>query len=169
MRFLARATLFLSLSLAGCSESHAPAVDGAASDTPAVGAYAGAYVMNDCGPADGRALRLILWTFPVPECSADPARPSLEFYLYGSFFPITPGATITVTPPSGGGLGDGSATACPGGTPPCRTSQDFTLTFATFTEDAEASGTYSVRHADGTTDSGSFAASWCEAFPPICG
>jgi hypothetical protein len=170
MRVVPLRTLALATALVGtgCSETHGTVGDDAGRDAPASGRYAGAYVMNECGPADGAANRLILWAFPVPECSADPAQPSLDFYLHGDFLPITAGETITVTPPSSG-LGGGRATACPGGTPPCRTSQDFTLTFATFEADVGARGTYEVRFADGTSESGSFDATWCQAFPPLCG
>jgi hypothetical protein len=84
------------------------------------------------------------------------------------FFPLVDGTSITSSA-SGGGFGNGTATACPGGTPPCQSSQTWTLTFDTFQDMNSASGSYSITWEDGSNASGRFDASWCEPFPPLCG
>lgn len=162
----------LSLLLVACSGSHLPVDDGGGGeDSGGASVYTGAYVSPECAPDDGAALRITLWEAAVPECSADPARRSLSFYLFegsSTFFPIEPPETITSSS-AGGGFGNGSATECPGGTPPCRVSQDWSLTFESFLPDAGASGTYSVTFADGETIRGRFDASWCSPAPILCG
>ncbi len=178
---LPTAALALSM-LASCTGSHGPDNDAGtpANDAATVDAatfadagtaeYAGSYVTPDCAPDDGPAIRLLMWEVPVPECSADPSHGSLELYIFGgtdSVFPITAPVTITSSG-AGGGLGNGSATECPGGTPPCRTSSDWSVTVETYEENAGASGTYTVTFA-GETVSGRFDASWCSFAPPTCG
>lgn len=168
----ARAALAcLSLILASCSDSHGRDGDASAGADGGSMSYAGAYISPDCAPDDGGALRLQLWDAPVPECSADTARRSLSFYIFqGSslFFPIEAGETITSSAASGG-FGNGSATECPGGTPPCRVSMDWSITFDTFQEDVGASGSYSITFAGGETATGRFDASWCSPGPIVCG
>lgn len=158
------ATVLATLLAFGCSESHAGG--DASTDGGGTSAYAGAYVMDECGPADGQALRVILFDGAVPECSADPDRRSLSLYLYGAIFPITAGATITSSSASGA---TASAALCPGGTPPCQTSSDLTVTFDTFVDAASASGSYTITWADGSSDAGTFAAEWCTSGPIVCG
>ncbi len=172
-------TIGLALLLLGaCSGSHGLGDDagtgedaGTSVDAATAGGYAGAYIGPECAPDDGLAYYLTLWDGAVPECSADPARRSLSFYLFegtDSFLPITAPVTINSNR-TGGGFGNGSATECPGGSPPCRTAESWTLTFETFEDDAGASGTYSLTFADGSTTSGRFDASWCSFAPPMCG
>lgn len=163
---------FSVLVLSACSATH-PASDDAGSSGSDAGAdgFVGAYMMRDCAPDDGPAYRIILYQGAVPECSADPARASLSFYFFQGtdpIFPLMSGSVVTATS-AGGGIGTGSATYCPGGTPPCQTSSDFTLTFETYEDLTRASGTYSVDLPTGTR-TGRFDASWCEGFgPPVCG
>lgn len=156
------------VALVGCGQSHAGGDAGSASDATVVGAYAGAYVARECGPDDGPALRLTLWDAAVPECGADPDRRSLDVYLHdgaSSVFPIEAGETVTSTVAAS----NGTATECPGGTPPCRSTQDWSITFTTFVQGSRAAGTYRVTFADGAGATGSFDATWCEPVPPLCG
>lgn len=176
----AHTLMFLSAALLAfaCSGSHGLGADaGPRADAPATldasgsGDYAGAYLSPECAPDDGPALRLTLFDVAVPECSADTSARSLSFYLFSGtddIFPITAPVTITSSS-AGGGLGNGSATECPGGSPPCRSSQDWSLTFETFTQDVGATGTYAITFADGSSASGRFDASWCSFAPPTCG
>ena len=131
--------------------------------------YTGAYVARACGPADGPALTLLLYAASVPAtCSADPTRPSLDFFIHdlgGATLPPTPGSTITST----AAASNGSATECPGGAPPCLTSDDWSVTFDTFTVDGPASGSYTIHWLDATSTTGSFDATNCSAGPVICG
>lgn len=148
----------------GCGESHTGG--DASADSGGTSDFAGAYVMDACGPADGHALQVLLYDVAVPDCSADTSRRTLAFYLYGPVFPITPGTTVTSSSASGA---TGSATLCPGGTPPCQTSGDFTITFDTFVDGTSASGSYTVTWGDGSSDAGTFGAEWCTVGPVICG
>lgn len=170
-----RTTLALAvgLLLGACSSTHTGVDDGGSSGSDAGGAsdFAGAYIGRDCAPDDGLAYRILLWDVAVPECSADPARRSLSFYIFSGtdvIFPLADGSVVTSTT-SSGGFGNGSATLCPGGTPPCLTSQEFTLRFDRFTDMSGASGTYTIMFETGP-QTGRFDASWCEGFgPPMCG
>lgn len=166
------AAFLASVFLASCAESHGTGDDaGDPARDAGAPSYAGAYISPECAPDDGAALRLTVWEGAVPECSADPARRSLSFYFFegtDTFFPIVAPETITSRTTSGG-FGNGSATACPGGTPPCRVSQDWSLTFESFEDGVGASGSYSITFADGTMESGRFDASWCSFAPPTCG
>lgn len=160
-----RHALFASLVLCACSSTHV----GDDGSTPSD--FAGAYIRRDCAPDDGLAYRLLLWDQAVPECSADGARRSLSFTIFEGtdlFFPLSNGTSITSTA-SGVGFGNGTATACPGGTPPCLSSQSWTLTFDTFEDMSRANGSYSITWEDGSTTSGRFDATWCEVSPPLCG
>ncbi len=125
-------------------------------------------IRHDCGPTDGPALRVGLYGSVDPACGGDPSQRSLELFVFATgtdSFPPTSGTAITSTV----AMPRGTVTECPGGTPPCRTSQDFTLTFDSYTDDVDASGTYSVTFAGGGTLSGSFDAMWCEREPVLCG
>jgi hypothetical protein len=109
--------------LTACSGSH-----GGADAGPAASAFAS----DECAPDDGRALRIVI-SDAIDACAADPSQPSIDFYLFSgtdSVFPIV--APATITSESGTTFGNGSATECPGGTPPCRTSQDWSITFDVF-------------------------------------
>jgi hypothetical protein len=129
----------------------------------------GAFIARDCGPADGPALRLLMSEALDPSsCSHDPLRPSTQFYVHdlgGATLPPAAGATITSTVAAS----NGTATVCPGGRPPCRLSEDWTLTFVTYDDAAGATGQYVIRFDDGTMAMGNFAATRCESDPPICG
>ncbi len=162
-----RRILLVSILLCACSSTHLVDDGGVPS-----GPYAGAYIGRDCAPDDGLAYRILLYEVAASDCGSDGVSRSLSFYFFeGSdrFFPLMSGSTVTSTT-SSGGFGNGSATACPGGTPPCRTSQTFTLTFDTFDDMSRAAGSYSITWEDGETANGTFDASWCEGFgPPLCG
>ncbi len=160
-----------SLLLLACSSAH-PASDGGTPGTDAgVAEFAGAYIGRDCAPDDGLAYRLVLFQAAVPECSADPSRASLSFWFFegtDAIFPLMDGSVVTSSA-AGGGFGNGTATYCPGGTPPCETSPEFTLRFERFEDLGRAAGTYTVELPTGTR-SGVFDASFCEGFgPPMCG
>lgn len=160
-----------SLALASCSDSHGLDGDASVGADGGSSSYAGAYLTPECAPDDGAALSLLLFDAAVPECSADSERRSLTFYIFqGSslFFPIEAPETITSSAASGG-FGNGSATECPGGTPPCRVSMEWSITFETFQEDVGASGSYSITFADGETVTGRFDASWCSPGSIVCG
>jgi len=125
-------------------------------------------IRHDCGPTDGPALRVGLYGGVDPACGGDPSQRSVELFVFASgtdAFPPAAGSVIrsTVAMPRG------TVTECPGGTPPCRTSQDFTLTFDSYADGVDASGTYDVTFAGGETTSGSFDAMWCEREPVLCG
>ena len=64
--------------------------------------------------------------------------------------------------------GNGSATRCPGGTPPCQTATSGEVTFLTFEDGVRAAGTYTIAFDGGSPEAGSFDATWC-AGPPGCG
>jgi hypothetical protein len=147
----------------GCGTSHSGG--DASADGGGTSDFAGAYVMDTCGPADGPALQVILFDAAVPECSADTDRRSLSFYVYGARFPITAGTTVT----SSSASATGGASFCLGGASPCQTSSDFTITFDTFVDGASASGSYSISWTDGSTDAGTFGAEWCMSGPILCG
>lgn len=141
--------------LTACSSAHVGSDDAAIADD--AGVFTGAYLTPDCAPNDGAALTLTLYEAPVPECSADPDRRSLTFYFYpesAELFPIEAGDTIDST------NAGGSVSQCPGGTPPCRAADSWSITFTTYEEEGAASGTYTATF-DGETISGSFDATWC--------
>jgi hypothetical protein len=143
----------------------APHDSGPASD--AGGEYAGSYYRPSCGPADGPAFQLDLFESSVAACTVDDTRRTLGFYVHdlaGATVPPTAGTVITSTPASA----SGTANRCPGGTPPCESSETWTLTFDTFVDGASASGSYVVTWSDGTMSSGQFDAGWC-GDRPICG
>lgn len=128
-----------------------------------------AIVASSCGPADGPAIELnISDTIDRSSCSPDPLRASTTFYIHdlgGATLPPTPGATIT----SVDGAIHGNASQCPGGSPPCRSSEHFSVTFATYSVTGGASGQYTIQWSDGTTTSGTFDADRCMSRPPVCG
>ena len=149
----------------GCSQAHSPADGGtdAASGLPAT-----AYVGRDCAPDDGAAVSVLVYTSPVPDCSADPEQRSLRITVYDgadSVLPISAPHTITSTATRA----TGSVIDCPGGRAPCRTSSAFTITFDTYAEGAGATGTYTATFAEGPPATGRFEATWCEVAPPMCG
>lgn len=141
--------------------------DAAAADAPAA-SLPFHLIRHDCGPADGPALHVGLYTSVDPACGGDPLLPSITLYVYptGSVtFPPAAGTVITSTAAAPSGM----VSACPGGTPPCRTSQDFTVTFDAYADGVDATGTYEATFTDGSTERGSFEAMWCERTPVTCG
>lgn len=134
------------------------------------GAAATAYVSDSCGPADGPAIQLLIFDAPgAAACTADDSMRTLSFYVHdlgGAVVPPRSGDTITSTMASS----SGTASECPGGTPPCRLSETWTLTFDGYVDGGDASGRFSVTWADGTTTSGQFDATRCETgVPTRCG
>ena len=127
-----------------------------------------AFIARVCGPADGLAIQLTLSdALDATTCGADPLRPSTVFYVHGfggATLPPTSGSTLTST----AAASNGSATECPGGRPPCRVSDDWTLTFSSYTEGGAASGQYTITWIGGGTSSGAFGATTCE-MPLVCG
>ena len=130
--------------------------------------FAGAYLIETCGPDGGAGLQILLYAVPVPECSADLDRPSLTINLYEGadlFFPITDGETVTST----ASHNNGSASYCPGGEAPCRVTGDWAVTFTSYAEGGSAMGTYSLTFPDDEM-TGDFDALLCTGFgPPDCG
>ena len=128
-----------------------------------------AIVSASCGPADGAALELTVSdAIDRGTCTPDAARASTTFYIHdlgGAVLPPTAGSTIT----SVDGAINGNASVCPGGSPPCRTSEHWSVTFATFSATGGASGQYTIQWADGTATSGTFDADRCMSRPPVCG
>jgi hypothetical protein len=126
-------------------------------------------ISRACGPADGFALRLGLYESPpLAECAGDPLEGSLTFFIHdlgGATLPPTSGTVVTSTLASSNGVAD----ECPGGTPPCRTSQTWSVTFDSYTEDVGATGSYSVTWEGGEISTGNFSAVWCDRGPVICG
>lgn len=127
-----------------------------------------AIVASSCGPAGGPAIELnISDAIDRGACSLDPTRASTTFYIHdlgGATLPPTAGATIT----SVEGALNGNASTCPGGSPPCRSSEHFTVTFATYSVTGGASGQYTIQWPDGTSTSGTFDADRCMTRPPVC-
>jgi len=124
---------------------------------------------NDCGPADGLALRLTISAFlELSSCSADPTRASTAFYIHdlgGATLPPTAGSTITSTTASS----NGTASSCPGGSPPCRVTEDWTITFDSYAADGGATGQYTIRWVGGEVSTGTFDATRCSTGPLMCG
>ena len=124
-------------------------------------------VSPDCGPADGPALRFGFFQSRLPgRCDGDPGLRSVSLYVHdlgGATFPPVAPTTISSTASSGG-----SASECPGGSPPCRISGDFSLTLDSYTEGVGATGSYTIAWPDGSTTTGAFDAEWCGSRPP-CG
>lgn len=143
----------------------APVVDSPTTDAPLI---ASQVVSPDCGPADGAAYRFGFFEGPVgPTCTADAAVGSVSFYVHDlGGLTLPPVAPTTIT--SSTATNHGAATECPGGSPPCRTSSDWTLELTTFTTDVGASGNYTIRWEDGGTTTGNFDAVWCGS-RPLCG
>jgi hypothetical protein len=132
------------------------------------GGYTGAFIEDSCGPADGPAVELTLYEALSADCTADNAMGTLVITVYGgTTFPIPPGTTITSTR-AGGGLGDGAANLCPGGTRPCLNSGELTITFDEYVQDDHASGSYSITFEGGREETGTFTASWCDG-DVLCG
>lgn len=158
-----RTALLAALALLGaCGESHVGDDGAVPEDAPSSTSFAGAYLTPECAPDDGEAYTLLLWAAAVPECSADGTQRSLSFYIFEGaerFFPIEPTETVS----------SGSATLCPGGEAPCRTSSEWSVTFDDFVADSGASGSYSVTFDGGETITGTFDASWCAPAPLMCG
>jgi hypothetical protein len=129
--------------------------------------YAGSYYRPSCGPADGPAFQLDLFQASVAACTVDDTLRTLGFYVHdlgGASLPPSAGSVITSTPSAA----SGTANRCPGGTPPCESSETWTLTFDTFVMGTGASGSYSVTWEDGSTSTGQFDAGWC-GDRPVCG
>lgn len=148
------------------SDTPMPSDAGATSDAPTGLPFH--LVRHDCGPTDGPALHVGLYASVDPACGGDTTQRSLEIFVYPSgtaSFPPAAGTTIvsTAAAPSG------TITECPGGSPPCRVSSDFSVTFDTFADDVSATGRYAVTFGDGETTTGTFDATWCEREPILCG
>ncbi|MBN8611084.1 MAG: hypothetical protein J0L92_10895 [Deltaproteobacteria bacterium] len=145
------------------SMSDAPSPDDSG---PVVG---DSFVARTCGPADGAALTITISdALDVPSCSADPERPSTSFYIHdlgGATLPPTAGATITSTTAASNGTGS----VCPGGRPPCRVSETWSVTFTSYADDGAASGQYAITFEDGAMSTGTFQATRCEVGGRICG
>lgn len=149
-----------------------PDDDASATDAPSTedaAVMGNAFIARSCGPADGPALQITISDFRDPSmCTADPLRPSTMFYVHdlgGASLPPTAGATITSTMASS----NGSATQCPGGSPPCRLSEDWSITFATYEDRGGATGQYTITWIGGEVSTGTFVATRCEAGPVLCG
>jgi hypothetical protein len=147
----------------------APSLDDAFSTTDAAIPTSGAYVADSCGPADGPALQITISdTLDPTSCSADPMRASTSFYLHdlgGATLPPAAGSTFTST----AAASNGSAVQCPGGSPPCRLSETFSITFTRYEADGGATGQYTITWEGGETSTGNFDAVRCESGPVICG
>lgn len=146
--------------------------DAPAADVPTVDAPVPAgddIVAPACGPADGPALRFGSYASLNPAlCAGDPAGRAVEIMFHDlGEAPYPPVAPTTVT--STEAASNGFATECPGGSPPCRTSQDWELTLDTFEEEVGATGSYVIHWEDGSTTSGNLAATWCDEGPLLCG
>ena len=141
--------------------------DAGASDAPLP--TQGSYVSDTCGPADGPALQITISEFLDPAaCTADPLHASTSFYIHdlaGGTLPPSAGTTITST----AAASNGSASQCPGGSPPCRVSEDWSITFTSYAVDGGAAGQYTITWGDGSTSVGSFDATRCEHGPILCG
>ncbi len=156
-----------------CTGDAPPPIDAARADVGPVndaGPVLGdSLIANDCGPADGLALRLTISAFlELASCSADPTRASTAFYIHdlgGATLPPTAGTTITSTTASS----SGTASSCPGGSPPCRVTEDWTLTFDTYATDGGATGQYMIRWVGGEVSTGTFDATRCSTGPLMCG
>ena len=151
------------------STSDAPALHDASSASDAPIPTSGAYVGDACGPADGPALQITISDALDPaSCSADPLRASTSFYLHdlgGATLPPAAGSTFTST----AAASNGSAVQCPGGSPPCRLSETFSITFTRYEADGGATGQYTITWEGGETSTGNFDAVRCESGPMICG
>jgi hypothetical protein len=147
----------------------APAMGDATSASDAPIPTSGAYVADSCGPADGPALQITISdTLDPTSCSADPMRASTSFYLHdlgGATLPPAAGSTFTST----AAASNGSAVQCPGGSPPCRLSETFSITFTRYEIDGGATGQYTITWEGGETSTGNFDAARCESGPVICG
>ncbi|RLB52490.1 MAG: hypothetical protein DRJ42_14685 [Deltaproteobacteria bacterium] len=177
MQPLTASTIFLALLLAACGDSDAPSDSGGpdasdsgsadASDSGSTG-FDGAFIEDTCGPADGSAVSITLYDSLTAACAADSTARTLVITVWGgTTFPIPPGTTVTSTAVDGG-LGNGSATLCLGGTAPCLTSADFTVTFDEYVQDDSAAGSYSITFAGDRVESGTFDAPWCGG-DALCG
>lgn len=121
-----------------------------------------------CGPADGFALELGIFQRAGDSCTGDPSARSLTFFIHdlgGASLPPTAGSTVTSTT----ARANGNASECPGGSPPCRTSDTWSVTFDTYEADVSATGSYTITWGDGSSSTGNFDATWCETGPIICG
>ncbi len=127
------------------------------------------FVSDACGPADGPAVALTLSdALDVATCSADPEMPSTSFFIHdlgGATLPPTSGATITSTAAES----NGAVTQCPGGRPPCRVSETWSVTFTSYADDGGASGQYTIAWEGGETSTGTFQATRCEVGGGFCG
>jgi len=155
-----------------CDDNCSPSFDSGAGDAPSADDAAvmgNAFIARTCGPADGFALSLIISDFlDRSMCTADPLRASTQFFVHdlgGASLPPTPGMAITST----AAASNGNATQCPGGSPPCRLSEEWSLTFATYSDTGGASGQYTITWIGGETSTGSFLATRCEMGPIVCG
>lgn len=134
-----------------------PALDGGEEFTQS-------YIRESCGPADGPAFELSLFNAAVPTCTIDPELEAMTFYVHnlsGAPIPPTAGTTITSTEASS----SGTANRCPGGTVPCESTENWTLSFSSYEAGSGAVGTYSVTWADSSVSTGQFIASWCTGAP----
>ena len=147
----------------------APSLEDAFSASDAPIPTRGEYVGDSCGPADGPALQITISdTLDPSSCSADPLRASTSFYLHdlgGATLPPSAGTTFTST----AAASNGSAVQCPGGSPPCRLSETFSITFTRYEADGGATGQYTITWEGGETATGNFDAVRCESGPVICG
>lgn len=154
---------FLTFDAFSADDAFAPSTDDAG---PIVG---DSFVSRTCGPADGPALTLTISDFlDATTCSADGERASTYFFIHdlgGATIPPTSGATIT----SSTAESNGTATHCPGGSPPCRLSETWSVTFTTYADDGGASGQYVIMWEGGETSTGTFQATRCTSGPVICG
>jgi hypothetical protein len=125
------------------SGSDAPSATDAPSGDAAL-PTSGAYVADACGPADGAALSITISdTLDPSSCSADPLRASTSFYLHdlgGATLPPTVGETFTSTVAAS----NGTVSQCPGGAPPCRVSETFSISFTRYEADGGAAGQYTI-------------------------
>jgi hypothetical protein len=148
--------------------SDATPSDATATSDATAGGYQYALVRESCGPADGPAIELTIYGAPGPVCIVGPDQPSLSFYIHdlgGATIPPAAGDTITST-----GSEHGTVTACPAGDGPCRTTgdtDDWSVTFDTYDETGDASGSYTIDWGS-ESETGSFDATRCaRSFP--CG
>lgn len=169
MQQLTVSAILLALLLSACGDSDGPSDSGGADASDAGnGAFEGAFIEDTCAPDDGPAVSVTLYDSLTAACEADGIARTLVITVWGgTTFPIPPGTTVTSTAVDGG-LGNGTATLCLGGTAPCLTSADFTVTFDEYVQDDTASGTYSITFAGDNIESGTFDAPWCGG-DALCG
>jgi hypothetical protein len=135
--------------------------DGGAGDDAAAGEFAVQIIRPSCAPNDGPAVRILLGAEDGEACAVSDDTPYVDLQAWASPAEIVAPATFSFAP----GESNGAGALCPGGDIACRTFDTGSITFQTFRDGVDASGTF-VMYGEGADVQGDFETTWCVPDPP---